>query len=305
MSHAYQEIVLDEDAKEYVTVNTHKGLYTYCRLPFGVSSSPAIFQRIMENILQGHRIDATGLHPVAEKVQAIQEAPTLKTLTELKAFLGLLNYYHRLLPNLSTILAPLHELLRKDREWKWGKEQEAAFKNAKALLQTSSVLVHYDASKELMLACDDSPYGRPIGFVSRKLNAAENNYSQLDKEGLAVIFGVRKFHSYLYGRKFTVVTDHKPLLTLFNELKGVRQMASPRIQRWAVTLRAYECTIVYKAGKDHSNADALSRLPIPVTEEHSRDEERVLLLDQMDMPLITARQVKKWTDRDKVIALVH
>ena len=77
------------------------------------------------------------------------------------------------------------------------------------------------------------------------------------------MFGIQRFHKYEYGRKFVICTDHKPLLSLFNEMKAVPQMAFPRIQRWAVILTAYEYEIVYKQGKHHGNADALSRLPLP------------------------------------------
>ncbi len=145
---------------------------------------------------------------------------------------------------------------------------------------------------------------RPIGFMSRTLNQAERNYSQLDKEGLAVMFGLQRFHKYLYGRKFTIVTNHKPLLSLFNELKAVPQMSSPRIQRWAVTLRAYEYSIIYKAGKDHSNADALSRLPLPM-ESSTEQEERVLMLENADITLITAEQVREWTRKDPILSRVR
>ncbi|XP_042613167.1 uncharacterized protein K02A2.6-like [Cyprinus carpio] len=373
MSHAYHQIALDAESKKYVTVNTHKGLFTYRVLPFGVSSSPAIFQRTIEGVLQGlpyvavflddilvtgrndgehlqmlarvlerlqeaglrlkrskctfmekevmflgHKVDETGLHPVPEKVNAIQNAPSPKTVTELKAYLGLLNYYNKFLPNLSTVLAPVHKMLRKDAKWHWGGEQEAAFVQSKKMLQSVKVLVHYDPQKDVILSCDASPYGlgavlshkmpdgseRPIGFMSRTLNQAERNYSQLDKEGLAVMFGLQRFHKYLYGRKFTIVTDHKPLLSLFNELKSVPQMSSPRIQRWAVTLRAYEYNIIYKPGKDQANADALSRLPLP-TESVPEQEERVLMLENADITLITAEQVRSWTQTDPVLSRVR
>lgn len=183
MSPAYQQILLDETLKQYVTVNTHKGLFTYTRLPFRVSSSPAIFQRTMEGVLKGiskvmvylydilltgrddqehlrtldqvlqrleecglrlkrekckffekeviflgHKVDATGIHPVPIKVQVVQEAPTPTSVTELKAYLGLLNFFNRFLPNLSTLLAPLHRLLKKDVPWSWKEEQEKAFR---------------------------------------------------------------------------------------------------------------------------------------------------------------------------------
>ena len=166
LSRAYLQVMLDEESKHLVTVNTHKGLFRFNRLPFGVSSAPAIFQRIMEGVLKGipgvsiylddilitgkseeqhlanlervlkqlevsdmrlkhdkccfkmpevtylgHRIDKEGLHPTEAKTKAILQAPTPKNLTELRAFLGLLNYYGKFLPNLSTVLAPLHKLL--------------------------------------------------------------------------------------------------------------------------------------------------------------------------------------------------
>ena len=93
---------------------------------------------------------------------------------------------------------------------------------------------------------------KPVGFASRTLTKAETNYSHLDKEGLAIIFGVRKFHQYLQGRRFEIKTDHKPL-------RGTPAMASG--QRWALILGGYDYTIQYKEGKNMANADALSRLP--------------------------------------------
>eukprot|EP00731_Ephydatia_muelleri_P035859 Em0170g2a len=92
----------------------------------------------------------------------------------------------------------------------------------------------------------------------RSLATAERNYSQLDKEGLAIIFGVKKFHNYLYGRQFSIVTDHKPLIHLFSENRSIPAMASARLQRWALVLSAYQYKIVYKCGKDNANADMLS-----------------------------------------------
>ena len=118
-------------------------------------------------------MDATGIQPVPAKVKAVQEAPAPTSVTELKAYLGLLNFYNKLLQNLSTLLARLHKLLRKEEPWSWGPEQEEAFKQSKELLQSSSVLVHYDENKELILCCDASPYGVGAVLAHRMPDRAE------------------------------------------------------------------------------------------------------------------------------------
>ena len=329
LSQAYQQLLLDEEAKMFVVINTQRGLFQYNRLPFGVSSAPGIFQRAMENLLQGlpnvivyiddilvtgaseeehlavlskvlsrleearlrlkkrkyvfmatsvtflgHKIDAQGLHPLESKVRAVQEAPTPRNVTELKAYLG---YYGKFLPNRSIVLAPLYNLLPAKVSWRWTTVEAAAFKASKQLLLSSQCLVHYDMREEIVLSCDASAYGigavlshrfkdgteKPVGFVSRTLSPAERNYSQLEKEGLACVFGIKRFHSYLFGRHFYLCTDHKPLLTLFSATRAVNPQASARIQRWTLTLSMYEYTLQFKRTEDHANADALSRLPLP------------------------------------------
>ena len=187
VSHAYQQLEFDDDSKYFVTITTHKGLYKYNRLPFGVASAPAIFQRTMETLLRdvgnvcvyiddilvcgstegehlatlhrvlerlqqagfrlklakcifnvpsveylGYVITASGVRPVEKKVSAILKAPAPKNMTELKSFLGMLNYYRKFLPHIASTLAPLHSLIQKNKSWTWGGEQQAAFNNANA-----------------------------------------------------------------------------------------------------------------------------------------------------------------------------
>ena len=146
-------------------------------------------------------------------------------------------------------------------------------------LQVISLLVHYDDSKPLMLACDAFPCGlgavlshimpdgveRPVVYASIILTIAEKNYSQLEKDGLAVVYGVKIFYNYLCGRHFLIESDHQPLAQLFGKKKGILPLASSRIQRWALTLNAYHYSIRYKSGRLIGNADALSRLPQPQT----------------------------------------
>ena len=149
----------------------------------------------------GHQIDPDGLHPLSDKVQAVKDAPSPRNVQELKAYLGLLTYYGKFLPDLSTVLAPLYKLLRKDTRWRWAEEEKQAFQASKDLLTSSRLLVHFDPQLKLILACDASSYGvgavlahqmpdgseQPIGYLSRTLSKSEKNYSQLEKEALACI----------------------------------------------------------------------------------------------------------------------
>ena len=202
---------------------------------------------------------------MSDKIEAMQKAPPPQNVSELKSYLGLLSYYGKFLPQLATKLASLYALLSSTTRWRWTKKEAAAFRDSKELLLSSQVLVHFDLNQELVLSCDASPYGvgavlshrfsdgtdRLIGFASRSLTKAERKYLQLEKEGLACIFGVKRFHSNLYGHKFTLITDHKPLLGLLGEIKAIPTQASARIQRWALTLAAYEYTFCYRSGGNH------------------------------------------------------
>ena len=210
-----------------------------------------------------YRIDKDGLHPTVDKTKAILQAPAPKCTTELRAFLGLINYYGKFFPNLSMVLTPLHKLLRNNTRWSWKTEQSRAFEDAKNLLRSPRVLVHYDSSRPLVLSCDASPYGvgavlshvmednteRPIAFALRTLSKAETNYAHLEKEALAIIFGIQKFHNYLYGRKFIIHSDHKPLMYILNAAKSIPTMASPRVIRWSLMLSAYRYELRYRPGK--------------------------------------------------------
>ena len=143
----------------------------------------------------------------------------------------------------------------------------------------------------------------PIAYASRTLNVVEKRYSQLDKEAAAIMFGVKRFHQYLYGRKFSIVSDHKPLQYLLNENKAVPAMASARLQRWALTLSAYHYTISYSPGEKIANSDGLSRLPLPERPEKvSLPNEVVFLLQTLQSSPISSKQIERWTDRDPVLA---
>ena len=147
---------------------------------------------------------------------------------------------------------------------------------------------------------------KPVAFASRTLSPAERNYAQLEKEGLAIIFGVRKFHDYLFGRQFSIHSDHKPLQSIFSESRPVPPLASAWIQRWALTLSMYGYTISYKPGDKHANADSLSRLPLPESPlEVPPPPELVFMLETLQCSPVQAKQIRQWTDRDPILARVR
>ena len=206
----------------------------------------------------GHEAYQHGLHKTQEKVDAVVNAPRQENIQQVRSFLGLVNYYHKFSPNLATTLNPLNRLLEQGKRWKWTAECEEAFVSVKKLIASDMVLTHYDPERLLRLACDvSSSVGvgavlshvmedgseQPIAFASHTLTKAERNYSQIDKEALALVWGVKKFHLYLFGRHFTLVTDHEPLT-------------------YALFLAGFEYSIEYKDTTQHRNADGLSRLPL-------------------------------------------
>ena len=369
LSQAYQQLELDDPSKMLVTINTHRGLYRYNRLPFGVASAPALFDTVLQDIphvicylddilvtgtsesdhlrnletvfkrLQhygfrmrkdkcalfqtsveylGHKIDAEGLHALPDKIDAIVRAPEPRNIQELRSFLGLLNYYGKFIPNLSTIIHPLNRLLQHAKQWDWTAECAQSFEQAKQSLSSSSVLIHYDPALPLQLAGDASAYGigaiishvlpdgseKPIAFASRTLSSSEQNYAQIEKEALSLVFGVKKFHQYLYGRKFDLITDHKPLTAIFGSKKGIPSLAAARLQRWAVLLSAYQYNIRFKATDDHANADGLSRLPLSKSPQPTTSISSTFNLSQIEALPLTAARIASATRKDPVLSKV-
>jgi len=146
-----------------------------------------------------------------------------------------------------------------------------------------------------------------VAFASRSISPAERKYAQIDKEGLAIIFGVKGFHQYLLGRKFTIIiySDHKPLEHLFGRSCATPPLASARIQRWALTLGAYDYDISYKSGKEQASADLLSRLLLPEAPgEVPVPADTVFLIEYLEASPTTAAQIKTWTDHDPLLSKV-
>jgi hypothetical protein len=222
----------------------------------------------------GHIVDASGLRPDPAKVEAIKRMQAPTDVSSLRSFLGAINFYGKFVPAMYELRRPLDQLLQKDVKWKWSKECQEAFDKFKAILQTDLLLTHFDPRLDIIVAADASNYGIgacllhrfPDGSVKAVLHAArtlsktEQRYSQIEKEGLAIIFAVKKFHRYIFGRHFLLQTDHKPLLSIFGSKKGIPVHTANRLQRWALTLLGYDFKVEYVSTTQFGHADVLSRL---------------------------------------------
>ena len=190
------------------------------------------------------------------------------------------------------------------------------------------MLTHFDDNRELFLATDASEYGvgavlfhkatsevgsnksetaeQVISYASRTLSVAERNYSQIEKEALAIIFGIKKYDKYLMGRHFTLYTDHKPLVRLFDPKQATSNTAAARIQRWSLFLSNYDYTVEHKKGINNSNADALSRLPLPTT--HSILEElahvQQVQVGQINASPMDSKQIRIASINDPILSRV-
>lgn len=223
----------------------------------------------------GHVLTSEGLKTCPAKIEAIMEAPVPENVSQLKSFLGMINYYGKFLPDLSSELHPLYDLLKKNVRFCWSKSCEEAFRKVKEMLVKDHVLELYDPGKPLAISCDASPYGvgavlshvignveKPIMYISSSLSSSERNYAQLHREALSVVWAVKKFHKYIYGRPFVIYNDHEPLKDIFSPVKGGPPVAAARIQRWQILLSMYDYQLKYRKASQMRNADALSRLPL-------------------------------------------
>ena len=207
------------------------------------------------------------MRPDEGKVRVVKEWPTPKNPSEVRQFLGLASYYRRYIQSFATIAASLHELTQKDVSFRWTSECDHAFNLLKEKLTQAPILVYPQFGSEatpFILETDAGDVGiaavlqqdgHVIAYASRALSKSEKNYSVIQKECLAIVYGTKQFRHYLLGRSFTVLTDHAPLQWLSaQKMEGL-------LCRWALALQEYDFVVQYRKGSQNSNADALSRLP--------------------------------------------
>ncbi len=227
----------------------------------------------------GHIVSASGLATDPAKVAAMANFPAPRNVKQLQTFLGLTNYYRRFVPNFAHLAHPLTELTKKDVEFIWDERQENSFKSLKDRLVSSPVLAFPDFTKPFVVCTDACDHGVGavlaqkqevpglgetevvIAYMSRHLLERERHWATVEKEAFAIIQACKTFFPYLYGRTFTVVTDHKPL----QWLASIKEPTG-RLMRWSLWLQQFDMTIGYRTGKTNQNADCLSRTPINVVD---------------------------------------
>ena len=258
----------------------------------------------------GHIVTKDGVRPDPRKIQAVRNYPTPRSVKEVRAFIGLAGYYRRHVRNFAEIAKPLTKLTKKDSPFEWGPEQQEAFVELKNELSQEPLLIYPDFSQPFIVACDASTKAvgailsqvkdgaeRPVAYCSRQLNSAESKYSITELELLAVIFAVKQFRCYLYGRQFKVYTDHRALKWLLN-----LQDPSSRLTRWAVKLSEYDFIVEHRPNSKMRHADALSRCIQIVTGDYSLTKEKIKEAQENDLLCEKYRVSEKfWLDKDQVL----
>nr|XP_034301896.1 uncharacterized protein LOC117681450 isoform X2 [Crassostrea gigas] len=217
----------------------------------------------------GHMVGNKCLEPEQDKIDAVRNAPIPQTKKQVRAFLGLAGFYRKFIPNFSAIAIPLSDLTKKGQPNKviWTESQQRAFDALKHMLSERPILKLPEFNETFILRTDAADDGigavllqmeddekLPVAYASRKLQPREKAYAVIEKECLAVVWGIQKFHQYLYGREFLLETDHQPL-TYLNKAKT----ENSRLMRWALQLQPYRFRIIAIKGSDNVGADYLSR----------------------------------------------
>ncbi|XP_058448351.1 uncharacterized protein K02A2.6-like [Malaya genurostris] len=253
--------------------NLHQTLRRLGEYGFTVRIEKCSFQMSQIKYL-GQILDGDGIKPDPDKSAAVASMPPPHDVPSLRSYLGAVNYYAKYIPEMRNLRFPMDELLRTGSKWIWSEACQRSFDRFRKILQSPLALTHYNPKLDIVVSADASQQGigariahkfpdgtiKAISDASRSLTPAETNYSQIEKEGLALIFAVTRFHRMIFGRSFILETDHKPLLSIFGSKKGIPVYTANRLQRWALTLLLYNFTIQYVRTESFGYADVLSRL---------------------------------------------
>ena len=272
----------------------------------------------------GHVIDQNGIQPDPKKVSAIKGYDAPQNVTDVRRFLGMVNQLGRFTPYLAEHSKPLRDLLHKDNEFTWGPPQEQAFSKIKEELSNETVLALYDPKALTKVSADASSYGlgavllqatdnsskhwKPIAYSSRSMGPTEQRYAQVEKEALAVTWACEKFSDFLIGMKFSIETDHKPLISLLGS-KAISDLP-PRIQRFRMRLMRYEYEIYHVPGKNLYTADALSRSPQRGMSKEDEEFQTVVeayvdsIVDALPASGLLLEDIRRKLHEDSVLSII-
>lgn len=236
----------------------------------GLQAKPSKCSFELEEIeLLGHIVSAKGLRPLPAKVEAITNLERPKDVKSVRTFLGMTGYYQNHVPDYAKVASPLTELTKKNHPFIWGEEQQEAFDILKRALVNAPILAHPDPQRPyalytdasdkavgaILVQKDEDDQEKVIAYLSHKLSGPQLRWPTIEKEAFAIVYALRKFHCYLWGAKFEIHTDHRPLRSLFKA-----EIKNAKIQRWALNISAYSAPILYHPGKLNIRADMLSRI---------------------------------------------
>lgn len=255
----------------------------------------------------GHVISTEGIKPDPEKIKIVQNYPVPKNADETKRFVAFTNFYRKFIPKFAEKSLPLNRLCRKNIEFKWTQDCQESFCSLKNSLISPPILQYpnFNNDNTFILQTDASGYAigsvlsnsdnKPVAFASRNLNKAELRYPTIEKELLAIVWSVKYFRPYLYGRKFIIRTDHKPLIYLFN-------MANPssRLTKFRLLLEEYDYIIEYVKGADNAAADALSRIRISSEELKEMNERIMCVLTRAQRKILDEKRLRNESDNPAV-----
>ena len=263
----------------------------------------------------GHDLSSKGIAPSEKKVSPVQNAKPPQSTAEVRSFLGLVLYCAKFLPDFSQVAEPLRMLTRKDQQFMWKDAQQKSFQKLKDLLTRAETLAYFKNECRTRIVANVGPTGigavltqlqgglwRVISFASRNLTDVERRYSQTEKEGLALVWACERFKLYVFGRKFELETDHKPLQRIYNK----SSKPSARIERWVLRPQGYNFKVIYRPGKTNI-ADALSRLNSVIQKDCSGEKaDFVRVLAQESTPVaMTAKEVERESENDPELCSVR
>ena len=267
-------------------------------------------------IFHGHTFLKDGVSPDPQKIEAICNMPPPTDPGEVRSLLGMTGYVARFIPNYATITEPLKILTRKDTPWEWSKHQQDALNQLKHHLTQNPVIAYFNPTKKVEIVVDASPVGvgavftqfcekpdgsrtapQVVAYASRTLTDTERRYSQTEREALAIVWACERFHLYVFGTNFTVVTDHKPLVPMFNNPKST---LPARVERLRLRTSSYTMKVEYRPGAENP-ADFLSRHPLPkqsTSDRNAMDDYVNYIMDNAVPRSLTQAEIQEATQKD-------